>query len=487
MKSSINRIFKAGLLVGFCLLMAFTANAKVFNVKDFGALGNARTNDAKAIQKAINACAAAGGGQVLFPAGKIYLSGPINLCSHLELRVEAGAKLLASPDEKLYTQSAFRANKGEGTIWIGGEKLEQVTITGGGIIDGNGISFMGKELGDSYELKSFNIIDPRPHLLTMVGCNKVTIQNITIQNSAYWTLHMVGCNDVVIADMTLLNSVKIRNSDGIDIDHSKNVRISNCYIESGDDCICLKNRREYSEYGSCKNIVVTNCTMTSSSCAIKIGSENMDSISHVLINNCIIKNSNRGLGIQNRDEGTVTDVVFSNIMIDAHLFSDVWWGKAEPIYITAYRRATTNNKDAGWRLPLGQKEGHVGEVKNIYFSNIKCQSENGSYISAESADKISDIYFDNVDTRINKTTTLQGGVFDRRPANVDGLVKGSTSGFYLDKATNVIIRNCSVKWGTNRPDYFANAVESHDVINLKVIGLEGGAASSKLPVVKEYK
>ncbi|MBD1393408.1 glycoside hydrolase family 28 protein [Mucilaginibacter glaciei] len=449
---------------------------RVFDITQYGAKADGRTNNALALQKAIDACWRAGGGKVLVPGAGIYLAGPFNLRSHVQFEVAADATLLASPDEKLYTESAFRANKGEGTIWIGGKDLEGVTLCGGGTIDGNGITFMGKELGDSYELKPFNVVDPRPHLLTLINCKQLRIRDLVIRNSAYWTIHLVGCNDVVINGITLLNSIKVRNSDGIDLDHSKNVRISDCYIESGDDCICLKNRREYQEYGACTNIVVSNCTMTSSSCAIKIGSENMDSISHVLINNCIIKNSNRGLGIQNRDEGTVSDVVFSNILIDAHLFSDVWWGKAEPIYVTAYTRATTNNKDAGWRLPPGESKGRVGRVNNIYFSNIKCQSENGIYLSGETADKITGIYFDNVDLQLNKTTNNPGGVYDRRPANVEGLIKGRTSGFYLDQATDITIRNSSVKWGVNRPSYFAHVLEAHGINNLKVTGLDGEAA-----------
>jgi len=191
---------------------------------------------------------------------------------------------------------------------------------------------------------------------------------------------------------------------------------------------------------------------------------------------CIIKKSNRGLGIQNRDEGTVTDVIFSNILIDSHLFSDVWWGKAEPIYVTAYRRAAGNNKDAGWRFPKGKTEGKVGAVTNIFFSNIKCSSENGVYVSAESADKISGIYFDQVDLFINKTTTIPGGIYDRRPSQAEGLVKGRTSGFYLDKANAITIRNSSVNWGSNRPGYFAHVLEKHNVTNLKMVNLEGTSA-----------
>lgn len=212
----------------------------------------------------------------------------------------------------------------------------------------------------------------------------------------------------------------------------------------------------------------------------------MDSINNVLINNCIISKSNRGIGIQNRDEGTVSNVIFSNIIIDAHLFSDVWWGKAEPIYVTAYPRAKGNNKDAGWRFPKGQTEGKVGAVTGIYFNNIKCVSENGIYLGAESPDKVSGVVFDGVDVFINKTTTLPGGVYDRRPSNVEGLLKARTSAFYLDKASQITLRNCAVTWGKNRPDYFAHVLESNGVIDLKTINLEGESAfPAKFEAIKK--
>ena len=449
---------------------------KIFNVKKFGAIGDGKTDDAAAIQKAIDACNAAGGGTVLFTAPFVYMASPFSVRSNIEMHIQGGAKILANPDEKVYIKSAFRQNPGEGTIWIGGENVENFTVSGNGEIDGNGISFMGAELEDSYELKPFNVLDPRPHVLTIIGGKNIRIRDLKIGNSAYWTVHLIGCDDVVISGITLLNSLKVRNSDGIDLDHSKNVRISDCYIESGDDCICLKNRREYEEFGRCENITVTNCTMTSRSCAIKIGSENMDTIRQVLFNNCIIKKSNRGVGIQNRDEGVVSDVIFSNMIIEGHLFSDVWWGKAEPIYVTAYRRAKINHKDANWRFPKGAREGRVGEVRNIYFTNIKCTSENGVYVSAESVDKISTIVFDNVDVFIDKTTPIAGGVYDRRPAHVEGFVKGKTSGFYFDKANGITVRNCSVQWGNNRPAYFAHALESYRVASLNVIALQADAA-----------
>lgn len=456
----------------------------VFDIRKFGAKGDGKTDDAKAIQKAINACNAAGGGRVLIPAPFTFMASPFVLKSNIDFHVAGGAKLIANPDEKAYTKSAFRQNPGEGTIWIGAENIKNLTISGSGKIDGNGISFMGAELEDSYVLKPFQTLDPRPHVLTIIGGENIRIKDVHIGNSAYWTVHLVGCNDVVISGITLLNSLKVRNSDGIDLDHSKNVRISDCFIESGDDCICLKNRREFEEFGACENITVTNCTMTSRSCAIKIGSENMDTIRQVVFDNCIIKKSNRGVGIQNRDEGVVSDVIFSNMIIDSHLFSDVWWGKAEPIYVTAYRRASGNHKDANWRFPKGATEGKVGEVKNIYFTNIKCNSENGVYVSGESADKVSNIVFDGINVLIDKTTSIAGGSYDRRPSKEEGFVTGSTSAFYIQNATSVTIKNSMVNWGSNRPAYFAYAVESHQAPGILVEGLLGTAAfPDKLPAV----
>ncbi|MBS1563561.1 MAG: right-handed parallel beta-helix repeat-containing protein, partial [Bacteroidetes bacterium] len=383
---------------------------------------------------------------------------------------------------------AFKENAGEGMMWLYGYQLDHFRISGGGTIDGNGIAFMGAELEDSYVLKPFQGADPRPHVLTIIGGRDIRIRDLTIRNSAYWTVHLVGCDDVVVSGITLLNSLKVRNSDGIDVDHSRNVRISDCYIESGDDCICLKNRREYAEFGSCEDITVSNCVMTSRSCAVKIGSENMDTIRRVVFNNCIIRRSNRGIGIQHRDEGMVSDVLFSNMVVDSHLFSDVWWGKAEPIYVTAFRRARGNNKDAGWRFPKGATEGRVGMIKNIRFSNIRCSSENGIFVSGESADKIEGVSFDQVSVFIEKTTMVPGGMFDRRPAQGVGMVQGHAAAFFFDTATDVRVSNCVVRWGKSLQGYYTYALESRAVVRLELNGLSGKSAfPGKLPVTRITK
>ena len=424
----------------------------VYNVMSFGAKGDGRTDDAVAIQRTIDECSRKGGGQVLFPTGHTFLAGPIRLKSGVDMHLDVNATLKCNPDESIYHLSAFGANEGEGMMWIYADGAEDVSISGRGTIDGSGVDFMGKELHDSYELKPLNgPFDPRPHVLTLIGVKRLSIKDVTIRNGAYWTVHLVGCYDANIDGISLMNNLKIRNGDGIDIDHSRKVRISNCFIESGDDCICLKNRREYEKYGVCKDITVTNCVMTSRSCAIKIGSENMDSIANVVFDNCIIRASNRGLGIQNRDEGTVTNVVFSNMIVECQLWSDVWWGKAEPIYVTSFPRAVGNHKDAGWRFPKGAKEGRCGEVSEIYFNNIKCYSENGCYIGGDTEGKVNNVYLDNVDLVLQKKTQYEGGVYDKRPCVGEGFVKGKTYGVYVDNAKNVKMTNFRVRFQKSYP------------------------------------
>ncbi len=444
------------------------AGENTYNIMDYGAKGDGTSDDAAALQTAIDRCSAEGGGVVVVPAGHTFLCSPFHLASYVELRIEANACLLANPDEAAYTESAFGENRGEGMMWISGKDLRQVSITGLGTLDGNGLAFMAGDAGDSFDLKPVTTFDPRPHLLTLENVERLVIRDVTFRNSAYWTVHLAGCDDVTIDGISILNNIKIRNGDGIDLDHSRHVRIANCHIESGDDSICLKNRREYEQYGACEDIVITNCMLQSRSCAFKIGSENVDAIRRVLVDNCIIVNSNRGIGIQNRDEGTVEDVVFANMHVDCHFYSDTWWGKAEPIYVTSYPRPMADNKDGSWRFPKGATRGECGEVSHITFDNIVCRSENGIFVGGDVAGKVNHITFRNIDLLLAKTTDYPGRLYDKRPCEGDAFVYADTHPFYIDTASDILIDGYRLEWGSEKPLHAAEGVKEENAERVEV-------------------
>lgn len=277
--------------------------------------------------------------------------------------------------------------------------------------------------------------------MTLIGVNGLIIRDLTIQGAAYWTVHLAGCENALIDGLNILNDLRVRNCDGIDVDHSRNVRISNCKIRSGDDSICLKNRREFSSYGPCTDIVIDNCIMTSKSCAFKIGSENVDEIARVSVSNCIITGSNRGIGIQNRDEGTVHDISFSNIQIDCRTFSDVWWGKAEPIYITSYPRKTADAVDASWRFPKGASKGECGKVWRIFLSDINATSENGCFVGGDEPDKVSEVYMHDISLRFSEKAHEKGGIIDRRPCEGTEFIYGALEAIKTENVPNTFQKN----------------------------------------------
>ena len=207
---------KTFLLIAMFLTLTNLVKAQsVYNVMSYGANGNGVTDDAPAIQKAIDKCEQNGGGTVLFPSNHIFISGPLQLKSNVELHLEATATLKANPNKAIYKISAFGKNEGEGMLWIWAKNADNISITGKGCIHGNGINFMGKELDDSYELKPVTTFDPRPHVLTLTDVRNLTIKDVTIREGAYWTVHLIGCNGAVIDGINLLNNLKIRNGDGM--------------------------------------------------------------------------------------------------------------------------------------------------------------------------------------------------------------------------------------------------------------------------------
>jgi polygalacturonase len=295
-----------------------------FNVIDFGAMGDGKTLCTASIQKAVDACSRSGGGKVIFPAGK-YLTGPIFLRSNVHVEVPTGTTLLGSTH---FVEVPSISGRWEGIDRIvfasmfTGLDLENISISGGGMLDGQGEAWwqafrVVADLRKRHGLEEREPENPpgsplkwgRPRLINLYRCKNVSISGLTIVNSPSWTIHPVLCDNVGIDQVTILAPENAPNTDGIDPDSCRNLRISNCYISVGDDCITIKSGYRYRNTNiPSENITVTNCVFGKGHAGVGVGSETAGGVRNVTISNCVCDGTDRGLRFKTaRGRGNVVE------------------------------------------------------------------------------------------------------------------------------------------------------------------------------------
>ncbi len=435
----------------------------IYNVLEYGAEGDGVSNDTCPIQRAIDDCSSAGGGRVLLPGGHVYRSGSLVLKSDVELHLEMGAVLKGSDcleDYNLFgvQRSALKEvdtptyNKcdytGKPTLYfLYGKDCENVAVTGLGRIDGNEGIFYGNVSPWHIDGAFY----PRVPLLYLENVSHLTLHHITLTGSAFWTTHLVGCSDVLIDGIRILNNLRLANCDGIDPDHCRDVRITNCHIQCADDCIVFKNTAGAMEYGPCENIVVSGCTLISTSAAVKFGSESEAPFRNITVENCCISRTNRAVSLQLRDRGCIENVIFSNLNIDTRLFStEHWWGKAEPIAITAVRR----NEDT-----------ETGYIRNIRFQNINAYGENGILIYGDETKNIRNISFENVHIHLAKKTEWPKHYHDLRPNIGNTILEDSLRVIYARNARDISFKGFSYEVDPDMAEEIREAVSIEDCDN----------------------
>ena len=376
------RCFAITFFIMILHLIALT-QSPFFNVMDFGALNDGRTLNTKAIQSAIDACADSGGGTVYFPAGR-YVSGTLHLKSHVGLHLESGAVLEGSKNLNDYpiTITKIRSYTDNYTnkSLIYAEDLTNISITGKGTIDGNGAFFKVERMDNDDKLRSkdnWHYYKSRPFMIRMVNCENILLRDVKIINSPMWVQHYLACRKVNIDGIEVISHVN-DNNDGIDIDGCENVRISNCYIDSGDDAIVLKSTLDK----SCKDVVITNCILKSDCNAFKLGTETNGGFKNIILNNCTIKDTRlAGIALEIVDGGTMDGVNVSNVVMN---------GVGTAIFLRLGDRAR----------PYGDNQTKIGmgQLSNVIISNIQAKNVGnvGCVIAGLQDHPVKDITLENI-------------------------------------------------------------------------------------------
>ena len=285
------------------------------NAKDFGAVGDGATLDTRALQAAIDAAAQTGGGTVLVPAGK-YVSGAIFLREHITLFLDAGAVLLGSENPADYPLIRARwegVTQDTHAPLIGGDGLHHIAVVGRGTIDGRGAVWWQRHRSKTLDM-------PRPRLISFANSTNVLIEGVTLTNSPAWTINPVRCTNVTVDKVTIVNPPDSPNTDGINPDSCRNVHISNCHVDVGDDCVTIKSGVETEApelRAPCENLTITNCTMAHGHGGVVIGSEMSGGVRNVVIANCVFVGTDRGIRLKSRRGrgGFIEDVRVTNVIM----------------------------------------------------------------------------------------------------------------------------------------------------------------------------
>ena len=307
------------------------------SIRDYGARGDGATDDTAAIQRAIEACHAAGGGIVLFPAGT-YLSGTVTLKSNVTLEFAAQARLLGSTELAAYPRperDVLQVIQQPCLALIRADGATNIGLRGGGTIEGQGVGFDWRK--------------PRPNLLLLVGCHGVMLQEALFKDSAVYACLLVGCTDVWVRGIRIRSRVR-PNADGLDLSSCENVRISDCDIWCGDDGIGLKNDIDR----PCRNIVITNCIISTRWAAFRFGPESIAGYQNITVSNCVIHDTfGCGIKLQMVEGASMENIVFSNIVMN---------NVTGPISLRLGEWETAER-------PHGPRG--IGTLRNIQFHNIR--------------------------------------------------------------------------------------------------------------------
>ncbi len=429
--------------------MTFTTPAEfvTLNVRKFGAKGDGVSDDTVYIQGAIMACPE--NSRVLIPKGTYKVTN-LFLKSNIMIEIAKDAVLLA--DNERYSHTIFPGmiqsydEKSEYNLgtWEGnplkmfagiitGVDVENVTIYGEGIINGNA------SRNDWWHNEKVMVGAFRPRLLFLNRCKNISVIGVTFKNSPSWTIHPYFSENIEFIGLKITNPCDSPNTDGIDVESCKNVDITGVRFTLGDDCIALKSGKIYMgrKYGvKSENINIRQCCMENGHGAVTLGSEMSAGIENVLVESCIFRNTDRGLRIKTRrgrgDMAVIDNVEFRNIHMENVKTPFV----ANCFYFCDPDGRTTYVQDRN-PLPVDERTPHI---KKLVFDNIDCKNAHfaAAYFHGLPERKIDEISMKNI--VISFAEKAQKGV----PAMLNGVEEMSRHGIFADNVAKLTLENVSV-------------------------------------------
>ncbi len=425
-------------------------NSIIFRITSYGAVGDSLTLNTQAIQSTIDAAAKKGGGTVLIPTGK-YLTGTLYFRSNIHYLFENGAMLIGSPHLKDYNLPEGESNimlissrqqaLQKFRVLIDASDVENVSISGLGIIDGNGQSFWDKD---------FLALERPEPWISFINATNVVLRDLQFQNSPSHVLRFENSREVIIDGIKILNNPRSPNTDGIDIVDSQNFSIINSFISTGDDAICLKSNEQFVE-----NVVVTNCIIESDDAAIKFGTGSRTGMRYNSFSNSIIRKSRYGISLFMLEGGLFELNSFSNLIMEGGSRHQHEY----PIFIDVDKK---------------RPEDAYGKVRNNSFNDLTISTTGKILITGRPESQIENINFNNVNILISKEADFTGAKKPRGNKNFPKLETSIDNSSHpsfvtLDHISGLSINNMKMTYlnTPTREEIYFGKMENLDITGFK--------------------
>ncbi len=399
----------------------------MLNIRDYAAYSCAGSDWTQAFIRAIEDMKQQGGGVLTVPTGD-YPTGSIRLYDNMTLNIESGAVLRFHQREDAFPviQGEYEGNAGpvyQACIYA--EDAKNVTLTGYGTLDGQG-EFWWEQA------RSRTLKHPRPHLICLNRCEHVVLENVNLVNSPVWTVHPLRCRNVVCRGLNICNPYHSPNTDGIDPDGCQDVRISDCTIDVGDDCIAVKSGTEKTPDRWCsERIIITNCHFLHGHGGVVLGSEMSGGVRNVVVSSCVFSGTDRGVRLKTRRGrgGKVEGIQLTNLAMEnvvcPFVFNMYYGGRV----------ALPEEKYYWDKSPLPVDE-RTPALRDVSITGVRARGVTGSaaFFYGLPEMPVEDVSISDVIVEMGDGYVEESGMM----ANSPELVK---AGFYLRNANNVELKN----------------------------------------------